>query len=223
MKKNIIILAILFWEVIFFLYSLLRIFFLGYFANLHLELADIPVLLSPILLLISAIGIFFNREWGTIALWATIALPLNLDEPQNFPNFPAPGSLFFAINLIFAIYLTISGQFKKSNYIEKKSNVPTIVNSKITHFLIGFLSFPLLAVGLFIIYYITTDPNVIRFFIPGTLIFWESLLIVSTMFVLLFRRFWSNKIRFVIIGMFLSALIIIILLFMLYSPFVGAF
>jgi len=112
MKINKIISIVLALEFVYALYKIIPTFLMSFDSSQPVPY--IIVFLILILLLISAIGIFFNKKWAVIALWVFIALPLIGRVVVPFVTFIG-GYYFVIVNVIAATYLSMTFSKKKEN------------------------------------------------------------------------------------------------------------
>jgi len=88
-----------------FVYALCKIILIPFDSARLMNYASI--FLIVLLLLISAIGIFFNKKWAVIMLWIYILLPSLLRITMSFAIFIG-GYSFLVINTIIATYFSMT-------------------------------------------------------------------------------------------------------------------
>ncbi|MFZ2975202.1 MAG: hypothetical protein WA055_01055 [Candidatus Moraniibacteriota bacterium] len=105
MKINKIISTILVLEFVYMLYKIVPIFLTTFDST-----QPIPYIITfsiAFLLLISAVGIFFNKKWAVITLWIFILLPFLARTFLPLMAFIG-GYYFVIINVIVATYLAMT-------------------------------------------------------------------------------------------------------------------
>ena len=115
MKINKIISIILVLEFVYALYKIIPTFLMTFDSS-----QPIPYLITLsiiVLLLISAIGIWFNKKWAVITLWVFIVLPFIGRMIMPFMAFIG-GYFLVVINVIAATYLSMTFWNKKKENVQ---------------------------------------------------------------------------------------------------------